>query len=170
MKYSYLTIDCRKAGPEKYRTDAVSNFEQFCYYGQNKKDRLFNKFLTKKVDQNKNLLVFQIDSVINVTKNGETKIYKAVQELKNLVKQDDGNERSSDRSKNSEQSKFDDREYFGGGKKWKKTSISSLIITLVSQKKGKTRRKNKIVQHDTNEITKLSDQHILQRGERRGFV
>ena len=166
-----MTIDCRKAGPEKYRTDAVSNFEQLCYYGQNKKDRLFNKFLTKKVDQNKNLLVFQIDSVINVTKNGETKIYKAVQELKNLVKQDDGNERSSDRSKNSELSKFDDREYFGGGKKWKKTSISSLIITLVSQKKKKRRdEKNKTVQHDTNEITKLSDQHILQRGERRGFV
>ena len=68
-------------------------------------------------DQNENLLVFQIGSVINVTKKGETKIYKAVQELKNLVKQNDGNERSSDRSKISEQSKFADREYFGRGKK-----------------------------------------------------
>ena len=112
-----MTIDCRKSGPAKYRTDADSNFEQFCYYGQNKKDRLFNKFLAKKVNQNENLLVFQIDSVINVTKNGETKIYKAVQELKNLVKQNDGNERSSDRSKTSEQSKFADREYYGGQKK-----------------------------------------------------
>ena len=46
--------------------------------------------------------------MINVTK---------IQELKNLVKQNDGNERSSDRSKTSEQSKFTDREYFGGGKK-----------------------------------------------------
>ena len=88
-KYSCLTIDCRKSGPAKYRTDADSNFEQFCYYGQNKKDRLFNKFLAKKVNQNENLLVFQIDSVINVTKNGETKIYKPVRELKNLVKQND---------------------------------------------------------------------------------
>ena len=49
------------------------------------------------VDQNENLLVFQIDIVIKVTKNGETKIYKAVQELNNLVKQNDGNEISSDR-------------------------------------------------------------------------
>ena len=55
------------------------------------------------------MLVFQIDSVINVTKNGETEIYKAVQELKNLVKQNYGNERSSDRSKTSEQSKSADR-------------------------------------------------------------
>ena len=94
-KYSCLTIDCRKSGPAKYRTDADSNFEQFCYYGQNKKDRLFNKFLAKKVNQNENLLVFQIDSVINVTKNGETKIYKAVQELKNLVKQNDGNQKKT---------------------------------------------------------------------------
>ena len=35
---------------------------------------LFNKILAKKVDQNEYLLVFQIDSVINVTKIGETKI------------------------------------------------------------------------------------------------
>ena len=103
------------------------------------------------------MLVFQIDSVINVTKNGETKIYKAVQELKNLVKQNNGNERSSNRSKTSEQSKFADREYFGGGKKWKKTSISSLIITLVNQKKRKYETKKKIVQQDTNKITKPLD-------------
>ena len=32
-KYSCLTIHCRKSGPAKYRTDANSNFEQFCYYG-----------------------------------------------------------------------------------------------------------------------------------------
>ena len=83
------------------------------------KDRLFNKSLAKKADQNENLLVFQIDSVINVTKNGETKIYKAVQELKNLVKQNNGNERSSDRSKTSEQSKFADRECYGRHKKKK---------------------------------------------------
>ena len=92
-----MTIDCRKSGPAKYRTDADSNFEQFCYYGQNKKDRLFNKFLAKKVNQNEDLLVFQKNSVINVTENGETKIYKAIQNLKNLVKQNDGNGRSSDR-------------------------------------------------------------------------
>ena len=74
-----MTIDYRKTGHTKYRTEANSNFEQFCYYGQSKRDRLFNKVLTKNVDKNRNLLDFQIDNVINVTKNGETKIYKAVQ-------------------------------------------------------------------------------------------
>ena len=29
-KYSCLTIDCRKAGPAKYRINANSNLEQFC--------------------------------------------------------------------------------------------------------------------------------------------
>ena len=82
-----------------------------------KKDSLFNKFLAKKVDQNENVLIFQIDSVINVTKNGETKIYKAVQKLKNLVKQNDGNQRNNDRPKISEQPKFVNREHFGAGTK-----------------------------------------------------
>ena len=140
-KYSCLTIDCRKSGASKYRTDADSNFEQFCYYGQNRKDRLVNKFLAKNVDQNENLLVFEIDSVINVTKNGETKIYEAVQELKNLVKQNDGNERSSDRPKTSEQSKFADREYFGGGKKMEE-DLNFFYNNNASQpKKGNKRRK-----------------------------
>ena len=98
-----MTIDCRKSGPAKHRTEANSNFKKFCSYGQNKKDRLFEKFLAKKFDQNENSLVFQIDSVIKVTKNGETKIYEAVQELKNLVKQNDGNQKNSDRPKISEQ-------------------------------------------------------------------
>ena len=118
-KYSCLTIDCRKSGPVKYKTNADSNFEQFCYYGQNKQDRFFNRFLARKVSQDEHLLVFKINSVINVTKNSETKMYKAVQELKNLVKQNKENERSSDRSKTSEQSKFAEREYFGGGKNMK---------------------------------------------------
>ena len=96
--------------------------------------------MAKKANQNENSLVFQIDSVISVTKNGETKVYKAVQEMKKLVKQNDGNQRNSDRPKISEQSKFLNREYFGAQKKWKKTSISSLIITLVIQKKENMRR------------------------------
>ena len=47
-------------------------------------------------NQNEDVLVFQIDSVINVSKMGENKIYKAVQELKNLVSQNDLNQRNSD--------------------------------------------------------------------------
>ena len=115
-----MTIDCRKSDFVNYRTNADSNFEQFCHYGQNKKDRLFNKFLAKRAYQNNGSLVFQIDSVMNVTKNGETKIYKAVQELKSLTKQNDGKDRSSDRQQITEQSKFIDRKYFGGRTKNRK--------------------------------------------------
>ena len=130
-----MNIDCRKSGPAKYRTDADSNFEQFCYYGQRKKDRLFNKVVAKKVDQNENLLVFQIDSVINITKDGETKIYKAVEELKNLVKENDGNkEVRIDKKLQSNLNSLIENT-LEEEKKWKKTSISSLIITLVNQKK-----------------------------------
>lgn len=50
----------------------------------------FSVYFQLKADQNSDSLVFQTDSVINVTKNGETKIYKAVQRLKSLVKQNDG--------------------------------------------------------------------------------
>ena len=135
-------MDCRKSGPAKYRTEANSNFEQFCYYGKSKKDRLFHKFLAKKVDQNENSLVFQIDSVINVTKNDETKIYKAVQELKNLVIQ------SMEIKETVINQKFQSNlnsliETRNRNKKWKKTSISSLITTLVNQKKGKYETKKK---------------------------
>ena len=58
-KNSCLTIDCKKSGPTKYRTNADSNFEQLCYYGQNRKDRLFNKFLAKRVNRNNASLIFQ---------------------------------------------------------------------------------------------------------------
>ena len=76
-KYSCLTIDCIKSGPAKYRTKADNNFEQFCHFYQNENDRLFSKFLAKRVEENNNSLVFKIDSVIN-TKNCETKIYRAI--------------------------------------------------------------------------------------------
>ena len=88
---------CRKANPAKYRTNADSNFEQICYFSQNNKDRLFNKFLAKRVDTADNFLIFKIDSMINVTKYGETKSYKAVQELKSSAKYNHGNEGNSDR-------------------------------------------------------------------------
>ena len=74
-----MTTDCRNAGPVKYRTNADNNFEQYRYYGQNKRNKLSNKFLAKRVSQEDHSLVFEIDSIINTTKNGETKVYKAVQ-------------------------------------------------------------------------------------------
>ena len=59
LKNSCLTIDYRKSGPAKYRTRADNNFEQICYHGQNKKGRLLNKFLDKRVKQNNNSLVLK---------------------------------------------------------------------------------------------------------------
>ena len=79
-KYSCLTIDCRKTGPAKYTSNANSNFKRFFYFSQNKKERLFNKLSAKRVDTGNNSLILQIDSMINLTKNCETKIYKAVKE------------------------------------------------------------------------------------------
>ena len=73
--------------------------------------------MNKRDEQNNNYLVFQIDIVINVAKNGKTKIYKAVQELKHLIKQNDGNDRGTDRQQIAEQPKLADRKCFGGGKK-----------------------------------------------------
>ena len=78
--------------------------------------------------------------MISVTKNGETKIYKAVQKLKNLVKLNDGNERSSDRSKTSEQSQFADREYFGGGKKMEE-DLALLFNNKASQQQKKKKKR-----------------------------
>ena len=112
-----MTIVCRKVDPAKHRTNANSNFEQFCYFGQNKKDRLFNEFLAKRVDTGDNPLILQIDSMINVTKNGETKIYKAVEELKSLVKYNNGKKGNSDRQQSAVESKFADKKYFGRGSK-----------------------------------------------------
>ena len=56
-----------------------------------------------------NSLVFQIDSMINITKNSETKIYKSVQELTSLAKQNNGKDRSSDTQEMTEESQFIDR-------------------------------------------------------------
>ena len=119
-----------------------NNVEQFCYFYQNKKDTLFNKFLAKRVDENNNFLVFKIDTVINTMKISESKIYRAILELKDLTNRSDGNDRGSDRQQIAEKSKFVDRKYFEGGQKWNKTSISHLIIRPVSQKKGSTKQKN----------------------------
>ena len=56
--------------------------------------------------------------MINISKNGETKIYKAVQELKSLVKQNEGKGRSGDRQQITKESELFDRKYFGGGKQY----------------------------------------------------
>ena len=80
------------------------------------------------------------------------KFLKAVQELKNLAKQNDGNNGGNCWTKITDEPKHFGREYFGGSKKkWKKTLISSLVITLVNQKEKEIwNNQNKTLQHDKN--------------------
>ena len=151
-KHACLTIDCRKTSPAKYRTSAESNFEQFCYFVQNKKDGLFNKFLAKKNLQSKNPLVFKIDSVISVAENGETKMFKAVQELTNLAKQNDGNKEGNCGTKIADEPKRFDREYFGGRKKMEE-DLDFFFSNNASQPKKKRKYETtKIKPYNTTRI------------------
>ena len=50
-----------------------------------KKDKLFNKFLAKRINSNNSNIIFQMDSVINPSKSDEVKLFKAISELKNLT-------------------------------------------------------------------------------------
>ena len=85
--------------------------------------------------------------MISVAKNVETNIFKAVQEFKNLVKQNNGNNGRNCKTKTEDEPKPTLEE-----KIWKKTSISSLVITLVNQKKKKKK----------NETTKIKP-YIMTR-------
>ena len=69
--YSCLTIDCGKSGPSKYRTEADNNLTQTCYYGQKKKDRIFNKFTATNLNPNScSSLTFKIATTVrNTTKD-----------------------------------------------------------------------------------------------------
>ena len=83
-----MTIDCRNfnlSGPAEYRTNAKSEVKQFCYFNQKKKDKVYNKLLSKRIASDNSNVIFQIDSLVNTTKNGEIKLFKAVFELKDLT-------------------------------------------------------------------------------------
>ena len=88
-------------------------------------------------------------------------MYKEVQEQKHLLKQNDGNDRNGDRQQIA--SKLVDKKYFGGSKKWKKTQ--TFFNNNASQPKKKEVRgeENHVVQYKQNKITKLSEEHFIQR-------
>ena len=60
--------------------------------------------------QDNDSLVFEMDSVINTRKNGETKIYKAVQELQSLVKMNNEKDRSIGGKQNKKHNQISNRE------------------------------------------------------------
>ena len=76
--------------------------------------------MAKRVFQDNNSLAFEI-SVINTTKNGETKIYKAVQELQFLVKTNNGKDRSTGVKQYPEHSQLTHKENLEGRPKVGKT-------------------------------------------------
>ena len=60
--YSCLTIDCGKSGPSKYRLEAGNNVRQTCFFSQNKKDRVFDRFTSHNLDPgNRDSLIFKIE-------------------------------------------------------------------------------------------------------------
>ena len=79
--------------------------------------------------------------MINVTKNGETKIYKAVQELKNFGNTIDGNQRNGDQPKISEQPKFVNRDQEQEQKMEEDLDFFINNNASQSKKKESTRRK-----------------------------
>ena len=133
-------LTSRKTDPAKYETSAESSFEQFCYFVQNKKNSLFNKCIGKKDSQSEDPLDFKIDNVISVAKNGETKIFKVVQELKNLAKQNNGNKGGNCRTKTADEPKHFDREYFGERKKMEE-DLDLFFSNNASQPKRKENMK-----------------------------
>ena len=76
--------------------------------------------MAKRVFQDNDSLAFEI-SVINTTKSGETKIYKAVQELQFLVKTNNGKDRSTGVKQYPEHSQLTHKENLGGRPKVGKT-------------------------------------------------
>ena len=85
-KYSCLTIACRNPALQSIELMQTVTWNNFVISVKIKKTDSLINFLTRRVDTSNNSLIFQTDSVVNVTKNGETKIYKAMEELKSLVK------------------------------------------------------------------------------------
>lgn len=63
----------------------IRTLNNFVISTRKKKDKLFNKFLAKRIDSNNSNIIFQMDSVINTSKSDEVKLFKAISELKNLT-------------------------------------------------------------------------------------
>ena len=89
-KKQCLTIDMRHVndlGTAKFRTGAKNNKEQVCYYNYNKKDRVFNRFLTVRNQTSTDAIVFSIVDFIDKSKRYKDicfKISDEIREFKNI--------------------------------------------------------------------------------------
>ena len=97
-KKTCLTIDCtgfNPNGPGRYRTEAADPDEQNCFFNKADEDSLFNVFVSKRIKEKPNKLLFKNDGLKTQTDN-ETD--SAPSELENLQ----GNGLSNARNANAE--------------------------------------------------------------------
>ena len=93
-----LTIDCTSFnpnGPGRYRTEAADPDKHTCYFNRADEDSLYNIFISKRIKEKPNKLLFKIEGLKTQTDN-ET--YSASSELENLQ----GNGLSNARDANAE--------------------------------------------------------------------
>ena len=93
-----LTIDCTSFnpnGPSRYRTDASDPNKHTCYFNWAEEDTMYNVFISKRIKEKPNKLLFKIEGLKTETDN-ET--YSAYSELENLQ----GNGLSNARNAESE--------------------------------------------------------------------
>ena len=79
-----LTIDCtgfNPNGPGRFRTDAADPDSQTCFFNRADEDSLFNVFVSKRIKEKPNKLLFKIEGLKTQADN-ET--YSASSELENL--------------------------------------------------------------------------------------
>ena len=83
-KKDCLTTDCcnfNSIGSLKDRTSAESDKPQICCYNQNKKDKLFNKFLLMRKQSAGDNFVFEIENIVEEANNVDILYYKVTNEL-----------------------------------------------------------------------------------------
>ena len=93
-----LTIDCtgfNPNGPGRFRTETADPDSQTCFFNRADEDSLFNVFVSKRIKEKPDKLLFKIEGLKTQTDN---KTYSASSELENLL----GNGLSNVRNPNAE--------------------------------------------------------------------
>ena len=79
-----LTIDCTSLntnGPGRYRTEAADPDKHTCYFNKSDDDTLYNIFISKRIKEKPNKLLFKIEGLKTQT---DDETYSASSELENL--------------------------------------------------------------------------------------
>ena len=123
--YSCLTTDCRQSG-------AANDFEQDCYYAQKKDDRVFDKFIARRVNKDENDMAFRIDVVRNPIKKDDEKKNKTFDKVWTFKKDDD-----------RQSARRHERRYDAGGGEKQEKDQDFFHDDNACQKKKKSRKRKK---------------------------